>query len=119
MEKKEVTLKRIEILDYLPEKTRTSLKIAYSADNENKILITDTNHTDAEKVIAHLFEEIREQEKNSDENYDAPLAHYTIIRLTQEEEVTQKLKTFLQAHEAKTQERIPLESIKNQKIIFN
>lgn len=121
MHKKEVLLKKIEILDYDQKTKQTSIKIGYNTDNENKVLLTTTSATTPQESISHIIEHLKTQEHHVSEDPEDPLPHYNLVRITNQEEITERMAVFFQEHHQKIQQPTVglLDTIRNQKITFS
>lgn len=121
MHKKEVLLKKIEILDYDQKTKQTSIKIGYNSDNENKVILTTTTATTPQESMSHIIEQLKSQEHHISEDHEDPLPHYNLVRITNQEEITERMAVFFQEHHQKIQQSNleSLNTIKNQKITFS
>ena len=90
-----VSLKKIEIQNFLPKTTIASIKISYTRDNQQESMYKDILLSDAEKLTEALIREIKDRCKIELAETDDPLGSIFIVKFQDEEKTEEKLYNFL------------------------
>lgn len=96
MQKTIYKVKKLEIVDFKPKESISSIKITFTKNDVEEQIIKQFNLKNPVEIVNHILLEIKKKDRMIVEDSDDVLQNIYITRIENEEEVEEKLLYFFQ-----------------------